>query len=292
MGVIKFLAYGIILLSIHVSAQQDTTNTIHKKRLRSFIIISSAGYGASLAGLSELWYKDTEKQSFQFFNDNAEWKQVDKLGHFYSAFYFSQGVSKGLQWTGVKKKSSDFWGSAVGFLILLPVEILDGYSADYGSSTGDLLANALGAGFYLGQAKLWNEVRIHPKLSFQRTDYPPLREDNVLGNGGVSELFKDYNGQTYWLSFDMDRFIRFPKWLNIALGYGANGMVYARDSQNAEAGYSAYRQYYIGIDFDLSYLRTRSKGINTLLFFINMIKLPAPAIEMSKEGTSFRFFQF
>jgi len=293
MVAVRQITLGFILLSSQLIAQHtDTLATVNKKRLRSFIIISGVGYSATMIGLNQLWYKDSERQSFQFFNDCSEWKQMDKLGHFYSAYYFSYGTSKGLQWSGVSKNSSDLWGAAVGFLILLPIEIMDGFSADYGASAGDLFANALGAGFYLGQSRLWNEVRIHPKFSFQRTDYPPLRDDDILGNGLASEIFKDYNGQTYWLSFDMDKFIRFPKWLNISLGYGADGMVYARDEQNEEAGYNAYRQYYLGIDFDLSQIKSKSKVVNTLLFVVNMIKLPAPAVEFSKKGTTFRFFQF
>ncbi len=290
---INWLLLILVVSSFQLRAQStDTIKVVDSKRLKSFIIISSAAYTVTLIGLNELWYKESEKQPFTFFNDNHEWKQVDKAGHFFSAFQLSSGTSKSLQWCGVKKSSADLWGSLTGFMLLLPIEIFDGFSANYGASPGDLLANAAGAGFYLGQAKLWNEVRIHPKFSFQRTGYPPLRPDNILGNGIPSELVKDYNGQTYWLSFDVDKFIKFPKWLNLAVGYGADGMVYATDSENQAAGYTAIRQYYIGIDFDLSHIKTRSKAVNTLIFFVNMIKLPAPAIEFSGNNVSFKPFQF
>lgn len=286
----------LILLTSPLAAQtEDSVNSIdavNKKRLTTLTVVAGSGYGIGLVGLNALWYKDSEKQSFRFFNDNAEWKQMDKLGHFYSAFYLSYGSSRNIQWCGVQKNKADAWGSVIGFLTLLPIEIFDGYSTDYGASTGDLLANAIGSGFYLGQSALWNEVRIQPKFSFKRTPFPPLRDDNVLGNGRVSEVFKDYNGQTYWLSFNMEKFIRFPKWLNVAVGYGAEGMVFARDSQNIEAGYTPLSQYYLGIDFDLSHIKTHSKALNTLLFVISIVKLPAPALQFSKEGTTFRFFQF
>jgi hypothetical protein len=288
-----FSLFALVCCTHHLTAQvTDTTRAIHKKRFRTLIVASGTGYSASLVGLHSLWYKNSEKQSFQFFNDNAEWKQMDKLGHFYSAFQLSYAASRGLQWSGVNKKPADFWGSATGFLVLLPIEIFDGFSADYGASVGDLMANTLGAGFYLGQSRAWNEVRIYPKLSFQRTPYPTLRENAILGNGLLSELIKDYNGQTFWLSFDLDKFSNFPKWLNVAIGYGADGMVYARDAPNAAAGYTAFRQYYVGIDFDLTSIKTSSRLLNTLLFMVNMIRLPAPALEFSKEGTTFRFFQF
>jgi hypothetical protein len=107
------------------------------------------------------------------------------------------------------------------------------------------------------------------------------------------EIFKDYNGQTHWLSFDMDKFLPFPRWLNLAAGYGAEGMVYARDAQNLEAGYpGAYRQFYLSIDFDLRAIRSRSKAVNTLIFIASMIKLPAPALEFSPKGTKFHAFYF
>jgi hypothetical protein len=262
------------------------------KRLKSFILIGGSGYTAAMVGLNQLWYKDAGKQSFALFNDSRQWKQLDKAGHFYSAFHLSRATSKSLQWCDVNTKKAQLWGSVTGFLMLLPIEIFDGFSVDYGASTTDILANAGGAAFYLCQTILWDEVRLHPKLSFQRTIYPELRNDNTLGNGLISELVKDYNGQTYWLSIDTDKFIRFPKWLNLAVGYGADGMVYATNQQNQLAGFHANRQFYIGLDLDLAHIRSRSKLLNTALYILNLVKLPAPAIEFSGGDVSFNVFQF
>ena len=270
----------------------DSSRQVNKKRLNTLIVGSTVAYSVTLVGLNELWYEDYPKQSFQFFNDNAEWKQVDKVGHFYSAYYLSYGTSRALRWCQVKPKKSDLVGALVGFGVMLPIEIMDGFSAAYGASAGDLIANAAGSAFFLGQSMLWHEQRILPKFSFHQTDYAALRP-SVLGDGMPSEIFKDYNGQTYWLSFDMDKFMKFPKWLNLGVGYGAEGMVYARDEQNIEAGYpTAYRQYYISIDFDLRAIKSRSKAINTLIFIASMIKLPAPTIEFSSKGTKFHAFYF
>jgi hypothetical protein len=69
-------------------------------------------------------------------------------------------------------------------------------------------------------------------------------------------------------------------------------MTYARDAQNAEAGYHSYRQYYLSIDFDLTAIKTRSKTVKTLIFFANMIKIPAPTVEFSTQGTRLRGFFF
>lgn len=283
----------LLLCPILATSQvPDSTYEINKRRLNVLTIGGTVAYGATLIGLNRLWYADSESQPFQFFNDNAEWKQVDKLGHFFSSFYFSYGTSRALRWCNVQPKKSDLVGSLVGFGIMLPIEILDGFSEAYGASSGDLLANAAGAAFFLGQSRLWNDPRIYPKFSFHRTRYAALRPD-VLGNDLTSEILKDYNGETFWLSADVDKFIKFPRWLNLAVGYGAEGMIYARDHQNIQAGYSEpYRQYYLSIDVDLRAIKSHSKTLNTLLFIANMIKLPAPTVEFSSKGVKFHALYF
>jgi hypothetical protein len=170
----------LFLFSVSGFSQVDSARRVNKPRLRALAIGGAAAYGITLAGLNHLWYADTRRQSFRFFNDNAEWKQVDKLGHFYSSFYFSYGTSRALQACRVPVRKADLWGALTGFAVLVPVEIFDGFSDAYGASTGDLIADAAGSAFYLGQSYLWNEVRIHPKFSFHRTDYAPQRP-NTLG---------------------------------------------------------------------------------------------------------------
>ncbi|HEY0741997.1 MAG TPA: DUF2279 domain-containing protein [Chryseosolibacter sp.] len=271
-----------------MAAQEDS---VKRKRLTTVIVSSTVVVPATYAGLYNVWYKNSPRQRFTFFNDNAEWKQVDKAGHFISSFYFSYAGSEVLRWSGVKPKRADLAGALAGFLIIAPIELFDGYSADYGASTGDLIADAAGPLFFFGQRKLWNEVRIHPKFSFHQTGYAPLRP-NVLGNNLVTEIIKDYNGQTHWLSFDVDKFMRFPKWLNVAVGYGADGMVYARDDENTSNGYAPYRQFYLSLDFDLTAIRSRSKVVRTALFLANIVKLPAPALILSKNRAEFRPFYF
>jgi hypothetical protein len=277
MGVNKWTLVLLFCPMLATSQVPDSTYKINKKRLSVLTIGGTVAYGAT---------------PFQFFNDNSEWKQVDKLGHFFSSFYFSYGTSRALRWCNVQPKKSDLVGSLVGFGIMLPIEILDGFSEAYGASAGDLLANAAGAAFFLGQSRLWNDPRIYPKFSFHRTHYAALRPD-VLGNDLTSEILKDYNGETFWLSADVDKFIKFPRWLNLAVGYGAEGMIYARDHQNIQAGYSEpYRQYYLSIDFDLRAIKSHSKTVNTLLFIVNMIKLPAPTVEFSSKGVKFHALYF
>src|SRR5690606_33891044 len=280
----------LLLLFLPLALQgQPKDSALHNtnRKLRTWTVGAAVVYGTALVGLNQLWYKNSERTSFHFFNDNAEWKQVDKLGHFYSAFHISHGTSRILKSQNIRPSRADLIGALTGFAVLAPIELFDGYSEAYGASVGDLLANGAGSGFYLLQTHLWSEVRIHPKYSFHRSHYAPMRP-NVLGNGLSEEMIKDYNGQTYWLSFDIDKFMRFPKWLNLAVGYGAQGMVYARTNQNEQAGCGTpYRQYYLSLDLDLTAIKTNSKAVKTLLFFANMIKIPSPTLNASKKGIAF-----
>jgi hypothetical protein len=267
------------------------TTPVKKKSLRIVAVSAAATYTAGLAGLNHLWYKDSGRQRFRFFNDNAEWKQMDKAGHFYSSFHLSHGFSRGLKHFNVEAAKSDLTGALLGFAVLVPIEVFDGFSDAYGASVGDLGADAAGALFYYGQARLWNEVRLHPKFSFRYSPYAERRPE-LLGKG-MERILKDYNGQTYWLSIDADKFFRFPKWLNISVGYGASGMVYARDEQHIGNGLpTPFRRYFLSLDFDVQAIRTRSKAVKTILFVVNMIRIPSPAIEFSQHEVRFHGLYF
>lgn len=272
-----------------VSAQRDST--LNRKKLRTLVISSGAGYLAGIAGLNYVWYKNTERQSFRFFNDNAEWKQMDKAGHFFSSFQLSALPARALKSCNLDERRSDLYGALTGFLLTLPVEVMDGFSDGYGASVGDAVADAAGPAFYLVQQLGWRETRIHPKLSFHRTHYPPLRPE-LLGDNFAGEVVKDYNGQTFWLSFDVDKFTVFPRWLNLAAGYGAEDMVYARDGENRAAGYDPCRQYYLAVDIDLTAVRTRSRAVRTLIYIANMVRFPAPALEFSRKRVKFHALYF
>jgi uncharacterized protein YfiM (DUF2279 family) len=279
----------LAFFSFNLLAQDSLS--LNKKKLRLVVGGASVGYAGAMTGLYQLWYKDSEKQPFAFFNDNAEWKQIDKAGHFISGFYLSYGASKAFRWTGLSQNKSDLYGAIAGFAIMVPVEIFDGYSEAYGASTGDVVADAAGPLLFLGQKKMWNEVRLIPKISYHHTSFAARRPE-TLGATAAERILKDYNGHTFWLSVDADKFGKFPKWLNVAVGYGAHNMIYARDSQNHAAGLTPYRQYYISLDLDPSAIKTRSPFVKTLLFIAGIIKIPGPTMEFSNGKTRFHALYF
>lgn len=276
------------MLSINLFSQVKGDTTIDfNKRKKIVWIGGSTAYAATMTSLSLAWYGNSEQGSFRFFDDNSQWLQIDKVGHFYSAYHLSATSAKAFQWSGMSEKKAMLWGTLTGIALMTPIEILDGFSPEFGASWGDFISNTGGSLFLYGQYALWKEVRIHPKFSFQTTGFAAQRPD-VLGSNFSEQLLKDYNGQTYWLSFDIDKFLpeknRFPKWLNIAVGYGGENMIFANDFENQEIGLTPYRQYYLGLDFDLTTFYGKSKFWNSIIYVLNTIRLPAPTLEYNTQG--------
>jgi uncharacterized protein YfiM (DUF2279 family) len=273
----------------------DTTGTI-KKRLAVVLVGGGAIYAGSLVVLNDMWYKEQGKSSFHFYNDNSQWNQVDKAGHFYTAYQLSKIGKQLFLWTNMSEKKSAIWGSVMSQALMVPIEVLDGHSVEYGFSWGDIVANLLGTGVFLSQELTIGKQIVKPKFSVHTTPYAALHPE-VLGKSLAEKLLKDYNGHTYWLSFDIYALSgenkKVPKVLNLAVGYGAEEMVYGTESDNNSNGYESYRQFYLGLDIDLSHIKTRNKLLKSLLFVADMVKLPAPTLEYNlQNGFNFHWLYF
>jgi hypothetical protein len=282
------LAYTLLLMllfnSINLYAQEPDSSQLFSGRRKALAWGSSAGYTGMLLGLNALWYSEQPRSPYHFFDDSRQWMMMDKAGHTYSAYHLSRTSAQALRWAGMPEQKAHLYGSLGGWLMMLPIEILDGFSTEYGASWSDLAANSAGSLLYGGQMLLWQEVRIKPKFSFRPSPFAKERP-NTLGHNLPTQLLKDYNGQTYWLSVDLEKFLpaenAFPAWLNIAFGYGSSGMVYAYPEMGRTAGFNPYQQFYLAPDLDLSRLRSKKKLINWLIFLLDGIHLPAPALEYS-----------
>ncbi len=265
---------------------------------RNTVVFSEAVIaGGTLLALNQLWYADYPHTSFKTINDNAEWFQMDKAGHVFSSYHLGRFSAEALQWSGVSRKDRLLYGATFGFAFLTAVEVMDGHSAQWGFSYGDLVANAGGTALYVGQELAWKEQRIVPKFSFHTTVYPAVRP-GTLGSSFSEQILKDYNGQTYWLSVNLNSFIRskkLPNWLNLAVGYGGEGMITGEDKLVNDVFFPVgrTRQFYLSLDADLTKIKTNSHVLKTLFSVFNTIKIPAPALEFrSQGGAKFHFLYF
>nr|WP_223267263.1 DUF2279 domain-containing protein [Polaribacter sp. IC073] len=262
------------------------SDTLNAKRRNAVIISESVLASGTLLALNELWYKDYAQSNFHFKNDNNDWKQMDKAGHFMTSYYLGKIGMDVLDWTGVSKRNQLIYGATLGFTFLTTVEVLDGFSKEWGASPGDIIANAAGTSLLVGQELLWNEQRITVKYSFHQTSYAKQRP-KTLGENFLQQSLKDYNGQTYWLSANIWSFHKesnFPKWLNVAFGYGAEGMLYGETRQTNPTLQTPYRQFYLSLDLDLTKIDTKSKILQSVFSIVNFIKIPSPTLEFNTKG--------
>lgn len=269
-----------------------------KKRFVAVMTGQTISYTATMTGLYQLWYKDYATSSFHFFNDSDEWLQMDKVGHFYSSYYVNEICYSSFKWTGMDNNKNILLSSSIGLLYITTIELFDGFSDGWGASVADFGANSLGIGLYAAQQYYWNEQRIIPKFSFHQTDFADYRPD-ALGENFMQNLFKDYNGQTYWLSVNLDLIApnrNIPEWLNVAIGYSADGMLGGNENpriheNNVLPIFERKRQYYLSLDVDLTKIKTKSKFANTCLEALNCLKIPFPALEYSN-GFKFKPLYF
>ncbi len=281
----------ILLLTFILFTQRAFSQTsdsipsaINKQKLKKILATELVAYSATMIGLNQLWYANFEREAFHFFDDDAEWNQMDKIGHIGSAYYLGYMQIKILKSCGYTSKKSILLGGATGFIFLTSVEILDGFSHGWGASPGDITANTAGYLFLIAQELAWKEQRIMLKFSMTPSPYAKYRPD-LLGKNFQEQLLKDYNAQTYWLSLNVGSFMKshpqFPKWLNVAVGYGADGMISAEVDKSGylNQSFSRSRQFYLSLDLDLHRIKTKKIWLNTLLQTVGFIKIPFPTLE-------------
>ena len=258
-----------------------------KKRKKILLISEASAYTISLVGLNQLWYADYPRSNFHFINDNGEWLQMDKMGHMSVSYYSGVAGIKAYEWAGFSRKKAIWYGGMTGSFFLTIIEILDGHSADWGASSGDLIANTTGSLLAIGQALQWDEQRIQLKYSYSPTKWAAENPEQLGGNH-LERGLKDYNGQTYWMSFNLKSLMQienenFPSWLSVALGYGGDSMTQPYPDNEKKA----YRQYYLSVDVDLNKIKTKNKTVNAVLHTFGFLKFPAPTLEFSKGNISF-----
>lgn len=304
-----FCIYLICLFSINVSAQdslrlsQQWNNqlvldslvlekpSLNKSKLQAAIITESALYFGSMAYLQFIWYKDQERVPFHFYDDSKGFLQIDKMGHAYGAYTESYLCYKWLRNAGVNKKKSLLYGGTMGIILQTPIEVFDGLYENWGFSWSDMAANTAGSLLVMGQEVLFDRQILQYKFSFTRSIYAP-QSNGYLGDNTLESLFLDYNGHTYWLSTNVNNFLlkdKIPSWVNIAVGYSANGMYGEFENRTTWRGVplpeaERYRQFFLSPDIDWTQIPTDSKFLKGLFQALNFIKIPAPALELDGRG--------
>lgn len=279
----------------------------YKKRKQLIAGVHVTAYAGTLLLLSQAWYKDYPRTAFHTFNDSKEWLQLDKVGHAWTAYNIANYSTDLWKWAGFEHEKAVVLGGISSFGYQTILEILDAHSAEWGWSWADITANTIGAGLYTTQELAWKEQRIQFKFSSFPVKYNSeldLRADEIYGKGFQERFLKDYNGQTYWLSFNLKSFAKsstLPGWLNVAVGYGAKGLYGGFENRAFDKNGTVtfdrtdiprQRQWYLSPDIDFTKIKTNKRLVRTTLSLLNMLKLPAPALELSNGKLKGHFLYF
>ncbi len=267
-------------------------------------------YTVFSVGLYDAWYKKTRRSDFHFFDDSGEWNNLDKIAHSYNSYIQTSNVFDGARWCGYSETASILWGISISTLFQTTVELMDGFSADWGFSWPDIGGNLIGAGLFASQQFIWHDQKFKLKLSAWPKKYPDLfivgdqgsrihvkdRAKELYGSTYFSSLLKDYNAQTFWLSFHPGVFSKsinkyWPDYLNVSIGIGADNLYggFKNEWQTNQELFSAssfprHSQYYLSLDIDLKKIKVKNNFLRSLLHIVNIIKIPAPALEYNSLG--------
>lgn len=281
-----FVLVALLTHSFQSLSQRTENDSLH---VRKTVLLASGStlMAASYVGLNSLWYKDYPRSSFHYFNDNSEWLQMDKCGHMMSSYTLGSLGYHSMKWSGFNENKSLFIGGSLGLIYLTGIEILDGFSSQWGFSWGDEIANFSGTSLFILQQKFWKEQRITMKFSYSNSTFANQNPE-LLGRNFQQRLLKDYNAQTYWASFNVSSFLAsdaaFPKFLNIAFGYGATGMTRAKNVVDSVNNFQREREFYLSFDADLNQVRWPKKWMKKTARILSFIKLPSPTLKMQSDG--------
>jgi hypothetical protein len=94
---------------------------------------------------------------------------------------------------------------------------------------------------------------------------------------------------------------KLPSWLNIAVGYGADGMFGSKSNDWVDPvtgevvdlnHIPRLRQWYLAPDIDFTRIKTNKKWVRSVFYALNAIKLPAPALVLSNGNLRVHGFYF
>ena len=260
--------------------KNETTKTNPKRFLIANTTLGALSVG-SLIGLHQLWYSKETREPFHFFDDSKNWMQMDKLGHTMSAYKLTQTLSDVYEWSCLSPKKSRLLSATVAIGYMSAIEIMDGFSSNWGFSLSDVGANLIGSGLFLFQEKYFSKQIFQPNFSFHPTHFSDIRPE-VLGNNALESLLKDYNGQSYWICFSPGNLgvSAWPKWLMLSFGHSIDGRL--KGDSRSYLGYDSSRELLFSLDVDLTELEVKSKFLSSLFEIINCIKIPFPTLIYNK----------
>jgi hypothetical protein len=222
------------------------------------------------------WWQN-QRGAFHF---NTQWDysaQADKFGHMLSGYFTAYIAHESLVASGFSHGTASWLAPTLSAAFMTYIEIEDGFARDWGFDPTDEYANLAGALLFGGQQYFPWLQNVNMKWS-----YWPTEQLNEGTPGHKTIIVDDYNGSMIWFSLKMANIlpesIGWPKWLQLAGGYGAyNAGVVDAEGNWLQPG----RKLFVALDYNLVELLPDMGSFgNWLVQTANHLHLPAPALQI------------
>lgn len=279
----------ILMLYIQIAFAQDSllykndeSSPFYSRKNLSIAFLSGA-YASTLVSGYYMWWRDGQRRfSFYSSKEGEGWlndpysKGIDKIGHFYTSYFFYKLSKNLLIWGGYPEDDSKLHAAIMSLGIGLVIEVGDGFSR-FGFDYQDLVFNTIG----LGYGYLQDVLPVLQNFNF-KWSYIPTHDFHFPPN-----LTSTYEAHIYWLTVDVHNLFQntfmnfYPEYLQLGIGYSVSDD-YKR------------REYLIGLDFNLDKIfSTNNQDWKLIIDTANMLHYPAPGVKFqSGRKPDYRFFIF
>ncbi|MBK7378416.1 MAG: DUF2279 domain-containing protein [Ignavibacteriales bacterium] len=272
----------IVFAQDSLQYKNDESSTFYSRKNLSIAFLSGA-YASTLVSGYYMWWRDGQRR-FTFYSskEGEGWlndpysKGIDKVGHFYTSYFFYKLSKNLLIWGGYPEDDSKLHAAIMSLGIGLVIEVGDGFSR-FGFDYQDLVFNTIG----LGYGYLQDVLPVLQNFNF-KWSYIPTHDFHFPPN-----LTSTYEAHIYWLTFDVHNLVQntfmnfYPEYLQLRIGYSVSDD-YKR------------REYLIGLDFNLDKIfSTNNQDWKLIIDTANLLHYPAPGVKFSSgRKPNYRFFIF
>ena len=297
--VLFLIAISLILNKnlLYATSQTDSSKTIIK--IINIGVPSAAVI--SLVGINEVWYKNYARSDFHFFDDLKEWNGMDKIGHACTSYQLNKISHSLFKKNNIKKPLLK--SSVYTFGYMLGVELLDGYSTEWGFSIYDVIGNGLGTILYTIQERKFKNQPFKIKFSSHKSTYASCRP-SLLGENRLQQILKDYNGQTYWLTFNYNELwnkrIKLFDYIDFAFGYSIDGFTGGHNNPEISScnclisncnNLNRTSQFIFSVDLNTSKIKNKHPILGKFLLPFDIVKIPFPAFILNN-SKNFKLIYF
>lgn len=202
-----------------------------------------------------------------WFGNDTDSGGVDKLGHAYTSYVTTRGLSYLYESWCINKDDAALYGALSSLAIVTYMEFGDAFS-DFGASKEDMVANTAGVlyGYYSYK---------YPRLS-SILDY---RWEYKLGSETLGDFATDYENTKYLLALKLNGFDffsqnNFLKHIELHAGYYTRGFSDGDDNRE--------RNVYVGIGFNFTDL-FRRHSYNKASTLFKYYQIPGSTLTVEKD---------